>query len=168
MKTFARERDRAEILRRLKALRTDNVRQWGRMSVHQMVCHLNDSFRIATGQVRVSASTERVPRGIIKWFALYVPLRWPQGIATRPEIDQIVAGTKPVDFAGDLAQLVAFVETCTARRSTFEWPPHPIFGRMSEADWLRWAYLQRIIISVNSVRETHTAHSHFDTGGRFI
>jgi hypothetical protein len=27
------------------------------------------------------------------------------------------------------------------RRPDFNWPVHPIFGRMSHREWLRWAYL---------------------------
>ena len=75
MKTLARPRDTAELLQRVRALRPDSVRRWGRMSVHQMVCHLCDGFRMGMGE-------------------------------------------KPV------------------RRQI-----HPLFGRMSEAAWLRWGYL---------------------------
>jgi hypothetical protein len=43
MKTLARERDRDEILRRLTTLDPQRAARWGRMSAHQMVCHLTDS-----------------------------------------------------------------------------------------------------------------------------
>jgi hypothetical protein len=49
MKTLARERDRAEILTRLRALPPAGVPRWGRMTAHQMVCHLADSFLMVTG-----------------------------------------------------------------------------------------------------------------------
>ena len=45
MKTLARQRDKAEILQRLSKVRPESVRRWGRMSAHQMVCHLSDAFR---------------------------------------------------------------------------------------------------------------------------
>ena len=140
MKTLARQRDKAEILQRLRAVRPESVRWWGRMSSHQMVCHLSDSFRMVTGQKPVSHATSVLRRTIVKWTALYLPLRWPAGILTRPEIDQEAGGTRPIDFAADVSELVALVEIVTAGRSA-GWHPHPLFGRMSEAAWLRWAYL---------------------------
>ena len=141
MKTLARDRDKAEILRRLRTVRPESARRWGRMSAHQMVCHLSDSFRVVLGQKTVSSATGLLPRTLVKWTALYAPLRWPPGILTRPEIDQEVGGTKPVDFAADVAQLEALVELVTTQRKDVAWQAHPIFGRMSETAWLRWAYL---------------------------
>ena len=141
MKTLARQRDKAEILQRLREVHPESVRRWGRMSAHQMVCHLNDSFRMGTGQKPVSHATSLLQRTIVKWIVLYLPLPWPAGILTRPEIDQELGGTRPVDFAADLTQLEAMVELITTETESFDWQLHPIFGRMSEAAWLRWAYL---------------------------
>ena len=92
-------------------------------------------------QKPVSHATSLLQRTIVKWIALYLPLPWPAGIPTRPEIDQELGGTRPVDFAADVAQLEALLEHITTQTRTFEWQAHPIFGRMSEAAWLRWAYL---------------------------
>ena len=140
MKTLARERDKAELLHRLQRLRPDRVARWGRMSAHQMVCHLTDAFRMMTGDKLVSDSTSRLQRTIVKWIALYLPLSWPAGIPTRPEIDQELGGTRPAAFADDLDRLAALVAQVTpaGRR---DHRPHPIFGRMSEGAWLRWGYL---------------------------
>jgi hypothetical protein len=141
MKTLARRRDEAEILQRLRQVQPESVRRWGRMSAHQMVCHLNDSFHMAAGHTRVSHTASLRDRTIVKWIALYLPLPWPAGIVTRPEIDQELGGTRPVEFAADVAQLEALLKLVAGQPRTFDWPPHPIFGRMSHAAWLRWAYL---------------------------
>jgi hypothetical protein len=141
MNTLARERCKAEIRRRLRNVRPDNTRRWGQMSAHQMVCHLSDSCRMALGRKPVSDATGRLPRPLVKWIALYLPLRWPADIPTRPEIDQQCAGAKPVDFAADVAELESLLELVATREKDFNWPVHPIFGRMSRAAWLRWAYL---------------------------
>jgi hypothetical protein len=111
------------------------------MSAHQMVCHLNDSFLAVTGQRRVSPATGPLQQTLGKWMALYVPLRWPSGIETRPEIDQELGGTRPTDFTADVARLEALVDLVTTRPGCFEGQAHPIFGRMSEFAWMRWAYL---------------------------
>jgi Protein of unknown function (DUF1569) len=140
MKTLAREQDKAEIVRRLRTVRPDSARRWGRMTAPQMICHLCDACRMATGQKVVSDTTLPLPRTLVKWLALYTPLRWRTGILTRPEIDQQVAGTKPGDFAADVAELEGLLELLTTRPAK-GWPAHPIFGRMSHAAWLRWGYL---------------------------
>jgi hypothetical protein len=139
MKTLAQADRKAEILQRLARLRPDSPRQWGRMSAHQMICHLNDSARVALGERAASPATGVMQRTLIKWAALYLPLRWPPGFPTRPEIDQEAGGTCPSNFEADRADLAAFVERLTAPHVT--WGTHPIFGPMSHAAWLRWAYL---------------------------
>ncbi|MGH9319022.1 MAG: hypothetical protein ACRD21_04425, partial [Vicinamibacteria bacterium] len=141
MKTLARPRDKAEILSRLNEVRSSSVRRWGRMSAHQMVCHLSDSFRAFMGRKSVSQAGSRTQRTIVKWVALYLPLPWPAGIETRPEIDQELGGTRPVDFAADVADLEALLELVTAEPRSFDWQIHPTLGRMSDAAWLRWGYL---------------------------
>lgn len=142
MKTLARPRDKAEILRRLKTVRPESARRWGRMSAHQMVCHVGDALRMAMGHRPVTPATGLLQQTIVKWIALYAPLRWPTGrIRTCPEIDQELGGTRPVDFTADLAQVEALVEAVTALERSFDWPPHPVFGRVSNAGWLRWGYL---------------------------
>jgi len=140
MKTMARVQDKEEIVRRLRTIRADSGRRWGRMSAHQMICHLSDSFLAVTGQRHVSPASGPLQRTVIKWIALYAPLKWPRGVPTRPEVDQEVGGTKPSHFAADVTQLEMLVELITTRKGCFG-PTHPIFGNMSNTDWMRWAYL---------------------------
>ncbi len=106
-----------------------------------MVCHVSDALRMGTGHKPVSRATSLLHRTVVKWTVLYLPLPWPAGIRTRPEIDQELGGTRPSDFAADVAQLRDLLELVTAPTRTFEWQGHPIFGRMSRAAWLRWGYL---------------------------
>lgn len=142
MKTLARARDREELLRRLRTLRPDSARRWGRMSAPQMVCHLGDCFRMALAERPVSPARPIVPRIAAKWIALYLPLRWPAGlIPTRPEIDPQRGGTPPAAFAADLVQVEALLDRVVTASRTMNGHLHPMFGRMSEAEWLRWGYL---------------------------
>jgi Protein of unknown function (DUF1569) len=141
MRTLARPRDKAEVLHRLRAVRPESVARWGRMSAHQMVCHLSDGYRMAIGEKVVTRTGGLFHRTVFKWIVLYAPLRWPSGIPTSPEIDQELQGTRPVSFGSDVAQLEALVELVTTRARSSDWQGHPLFGRLSEAAWLRWAYL---------------------------
>lgn len=141
MKTLARRDDKEEILKRLRTIRPGSPRKWGRMSAHQMICHLSDSFMAVTGRRHASPASGPLQRTVVKWIALYAPLKWPHGIRTRPEVDQEAGGTRPSDFAADVAQLEALVELVTTQTTCFDGQQHPIFGPMSESAWLRWAYL---------------------------
>src|SRR5262249_8401694 len=104
MKTLHNPQDKREILSRLEAVRESSSRQWGKMSAHQMICHLCDSFRGVMGEKSLSMAPW-FGRGMAKWFALRVPLQWPKGMKTRPEMDQLVAGTPPAAFARDVVEL---------------------------------------------------------------
>lgn len=141
MKTLASPECKAEILRRLQTVRPDAPRRWGRMSAHQMVCHLHDSFLAVTGRRSISPATGLFQRTFLKWLALYAPLRWPPGVRTRPEVDQEIGGTPPGDFARDVADLRMMLDIITTQPGCFDGQAHPIFGRMSHRDWMRWAYL---------------------------
>jgi len=141
MKTLARARDKAEILRRLGTLRQDSVRRWGRMSAHQMVCHLGDGYRILIGERRTELAASPLPRPIMKAIALYLPLKWPPGILTTPDLDQDIGGTRPIDFHADVAELAKLLDRASLPRPEVPGRLHPLFGRMSDAAWMRWAYL---------------------------
>jgi len=141
VKTLARERDKAEVLRRLSALRHDSQRRWGRMSAHQMVCHLSDGYRILTGERRTELAASPLPRPIMKALALYLPLKWPPGISTTPDLDQDIGGTKPIDFDADVAELAKLLDRANLPYPDVPERLHPLFGRMSDVAWMRWAYL---------------------------
>lgn len=127
--------------RRLNTLRPDSPRRWGKMSAHQMICHLSDSLRIALGERRAGSATGLFQRTVMKWFALYVPLPWPHGIPTMPEAQQGAGGTPPVDFARDREQLIRLTERfCDPARDS-SCDSHPLFGRLTREQWMRWAYL---------------------------
>jgi hypothetical protein len=111
------------------------------MSAPQMVCHLSDAFRMLVDQIPVSLATGLPQRTVMKWAALYLPVPWPPGIPTRPEIDQRRGGTKPTSFATDVKELEALVGRIAAGIGTFDGRVHPIFGALSESAWLRWGYL---------------------------
>jgi hypothetical protein len=141
MNTLAREETRAELVTRLRSARHDCVRQWGRMTAHQMVCHLSDTFRMALGEKPVRDASSLLTRTAIKWMALRAPFQWRPGIVTVPEVDQEGKGTPPTTFATDLEEAERLLLMVASRAGSATWPDHPVFGRMSEAEWLRWAYL---------------------------
>jgi hypothetical protein len=139
MKTLANPRDKKEILERLAKVRETSERRWGSMTASQMVCHLSDSFRVSLGEKTTSSTVTFTKRTIVKFIALRLPLQWPHGVKTRPEVDQQIGGTRPTDFAPDVATLRALMERfCSAEG---EFAPHAMFGQLSRAERKRHAYL---------------------------
>lgn len=131
---------RAEIVSRLRELEPDAPRRWGKMTACQMVCHLNDSFLGMMGDKPAEIPGFSLWR-LTKAGALWWPMQWPHGVKTRPEFEQGVGGTKPAEFEADRAMLLATIEKFARQPRAFEFRPHPMFGRMTEKEWMRWAYL---------------------------
>jgi len=104
-----------------------------------MVCHLGDAFRAALSEKYISPSSTVWKRTLLKWTALWIPLPWPHGFKTRPEMDQQQGGTQPGEFASDLDKLrILFERFCTWEG---EFAPHAILGEMSRTERMRHAYL---------------------------
>lgn len=130
---------RAEIIARLRRLTPNSPRRFGRMTPHQAICHLSDSFRSMMTPVAITSVATPLSRTVMKWVALNAPMKWPSGVKTMPEVDQEIGGTKPVEFARDREQLEALIEEFATRRDG-DFQPHPMFGRMTAREWQRWGW----------------------------
>jgi hypothetical protein len=139
MRTLAATGDRESILQRIASLTPSDARLWGKMSAHQMVCHLCDAYRLPLGEKTASPATGFLPPPVMKWIALQLPLKWPHGVATRPEMEQGVGGTPPAEFERDRAGLLSTLRRFCGTAELKQ--PHPFFGAMSQQEWLRWGYL---------------------------
>ena len=76
----------------------------------------------------------------MKWVALDLPMNWPHGVKTRPEVDQEVCGTPPKEFSADLETLKGELERFSTGSGFSAWPPHSIFGSLTKEEWMRWGY----------------------------
>jgi hypothetical protein len=140
MKTLADVADRTEVRRRIEGLTVDDRRMWGAMTVGQMVCHCTDAYLYALGERAAAPVKPPIPRTMMKWVGLWLPMPWPRGVPTVPEMDQVAgAGTPPAGFAEDRAALLAGFDRFVVK--TDEWPPHSIFGAMTREEWMRWGFL---------------------------
>lgn len=142
MKSLHNAECRHEVVGRVQRVRPDTPRTWGKMTAPQMICHLNDAFLGVMGSKPLE-----IPRGftlwpVLKYIALYAPMKWPQGVPTRPEMDQLGGGgTPPAEFERDVRSLLDTMERFARRPRDFQFHPHPMFKEMSEAQWMRWGYL---------------------------
>ena len=131
---------RACVLTRLRTLTSNSTRRWGRMNPHEAMCHLSDSFQAMMNLMPISSKSNIFTRNLVRWIALHSMFPWPHGVKTMPEVDQEIGGTKPVEFERDERALEALIEQF-AHRTSADLQPHPIFGRLSNAEWQRWGYL---------------------------
>ncbi len=137
MSTLADPRVRAACRERIQRLDPNASPKWGRMTAPQMVCHLNDSFRVGMGEKYASPATSLLQTTLIKWVALRAPLRWPPGVPTRPEIEQGRGGTPPGEWENDRTELLGLLESFADRQTL---GAHPVFGPLSRREWLTWGY----------------------------
>jgi hypothetical protein len=141
MKTLANAKDKEEIVQRLRGIRPESQRRWGKMTAPEMVCHLSDAFRISMGQKAARPARTVFTRTLFKWAGLWFPTRWPHGVRTVPECDPKLGGSSPAEFESDLGELWGLLDRFTRQPDGFQWAAHPIFGPMSEKEWMRWGYL---------------------------
>ena len=69
-KTLSNPADQQEILLRLSRLSPHDKGLWGRMTVHEAVCHMQDSYLIPLGEKLAEPALSRMP-GLVKRLALY-------------------------------------------------------------------------------------------------
>lgn len=127
--------------RRIAGLAPDAPRRWGRMSAHQAVCHLADSFGAVLGDVTLTRPDVPAVFGSApaRFVALTLPLPWPKGVATAPEMDQEQRGTPPGEYEADVARLRENMHRF-ARSGGRGLEPHIVFGPLGPGEWGRWGW----------------------------
>jgi hypothetical protein len=130
----------AEIMGRLEKLTPQNERQWGRMTVDQMISHLCDGYRQALGDRPVPSRSTVYERVIVRWVGLHTPFRWPRGAKTTPEADQLQGGTPPAEFERGVSDLRALLRRVVEAGDGLEGHAHPTLGPLTTREWGTWCY----------------------------
>ena len=138
MKTLASAGVVAEIRERLLRLTPEDRALWGQMSVTQMVRHLDYSYDVALAD-RSVGPVPGPPQWLLKFAALRVPMQWPKGTPTTPELVVALEEDCPLNFAELVQETIAKMDA-VARGVRWQ-TSHPMFGKMSAKDWMRWGYL---------------------------
>jgi hypothetical protein len=136
MSSLADPTAQAALRQRIASLTPQSPRQWGKMTPHQMLCHLNDAFKMADGSRQTGSIDNFVSRTLIRFVALHTSMKWPHGAKTMPEADQEQNGTRPAEWQRDHAELLALFDAFAARNGH----PHPFFGPLTATEWNVWAY----------------------------
>ena len=121
----------AHVLDRIRRLRPDAARPWGRMTAPQMVAHLSDQMRHTLGDATCQVQPGPLRNPVVRYLVIYW-LPWPKGRVTGPPEAFL---TQPTAWDDDVATLIALVERFVARGPSGDWPEHALLGRMSGRDW---------------------------------
>ena len=122
------ENYRSQIIERIRRLRRDTPRRWGKMSADQMLWHVNGGLLMALGQIDVPPRRLPMPRPLVRFFVLNLP--WPKGVPTMPMF--VASGS--YDFESERARCLRLIDQLAAKRLDERWPAHPLLGQVSGRD----------------------------------
>ena len=119
---------KAEIMRRLRQLRPDSARRWGKMSVAQMLWHVNEAMEGALGRIPMDRVKPPIPlpRALLKFLVLNAP--WGKGA---PTLKRWVPQHDGYDFAAEHARCLRLVDEVTTKPVGDDWPESPTLGHMT-------------------------------------
>ncbi len=135
MRTLHRPADRAEILSRAQRLSSVTPARWGRLTAPQMVTHITDAIRMATGSLPVPSKRMVVRFPPLKQLLVYL-LPMPKGLPTAPAL----LARAPAEWGSELTQLAAELDAFGRHPAGGPWPVHPAFGTLSRRAWGVLAY----------------------------
>jgi hypothetical protein len=122
-----------EIKERLRQLRPDNSRQWGKMSPAQMLAHCSAGIEMAVGTIRPPrAFIGRVIGSAVKRVALRdeEPMR-----RNSPTAKELLI-TRDVDFEAERKRLSNLIDRfAAAGPSGCTGHPHAFFGPLTPDEW---------------------------------
>lgn len=121
----------AAVGKRLAALRPDCHPKWGKMSVDQMLWHVNQTLQLHLGEIAAPRGKTGLPRGFIKFLVLNLP--WPKGSPTLPTL----LANQQYDFAHEHKRCQQLIDKFTRKGLDEQWPENPLFGRVSGTDLSR-------------------------------
>jgi hypothetical protein len=119
----------ASIRKRIESLRVDSPRRWGKMTIDQMLWHVNVSMREAVGDYTPKLKPLPVPKVVLRWAVINMP--WGRGARTRP--DMYAVSTH--DFNTQKAECLALVDRIYGMPLTAPWPDSASMGRMTGKHW---------------------------------
>jgi hypothetical protein len=117
---------REKLRTRLQALQPDAMRQWGQMSVDQMLKHVNMALSLALGKATLPPMKMPMPGALFRFVAVNFP--WPKNSPTHPGLS--VRGER-CDFVSEKARCLTLLEEFARKPTESAWPDSPIFGRVT-------------------------------------
>ena len=122
-----------DFVKRVEQLRPDTQRQWGTMEPEQMLHHLNLAVGSGVGFADLPDESYFLSRTLFRWILVDWFNEQPVGL--RLPLNFVIAPNQHFDFAAEQQQLVKTINKAGKMTASKEWEPHPMFGKMSQAEW---------------------------------
>lgn len=117
-------------LERIDKLHPGLQPRFGKMNVHQMICHCTDQLRLAMGRKKA------IQNGGVNPLKILLLAKSGKTVPTPKGFDQVEGeGTKPVDFESDKLLLKNHILEFSKLPVDFEYARHPYFGKISSQRW---------------------------------
>ncbi|HEX7879053.1 MAG TPA: DUF1569 domain-containing protein [Candidatus Eisenbacteria bacterium] len=133
-RTLCDDKDRAELLERLRRLQPDSPRQWGTLDAPGMLCHVTDAFRLALGQIQSRPHYNALSRSIGKFLVVNTSLRPPKGRIKAPPETMF---TSPSEWSRDLTSCEELAMRVASGEAS---AVHPAFGPLTPEEWGRMCW----------------------------
>jgi len=123
---------RDSIRARVHKLSPDTSARWGKMSVDQMLWHVNRVMSNALGEFEPTEMAVPIPRGLAKFLTLNMP--WPKNAPTQPAY----RADERHDFTAERDRCLHLIDQLTARGlDSPSWGKSAAFRHMTGRDWSR-------------------------------
>lgn len=130
MKSVWNPADARDLHDRIDRLSGTTAARWGRMSAPQMIMHLCDALRMASGELPVRSRNLPIRYPPLKQLIVYfVPI--PKNFPTAPEL----IARAPSEWTADVGELHLRLEEFVRRGPTATAAEHPAFGKMTGRQW---------------------------------
>ena len=117
-------------LTRIDSLTPNHKTKYGKMNVHQMVCHCSDFYRIALEELTL-IETPKLSKEEVQILA-----KERKTVPAPKDINQVAGkGTKPTNFKNDIRLLKEKMTLFFNSPKKVKFPPHFYFGFLTRAQW---------------------------------
>ena len=136
MKTIYDPAVRDELLKRVDNINPKLQSQWGKMSIDQMVHHINLTYAAYFGEVTPTPRGSAFKKRLLKFLAL-APTPIPKGKAeTLPEF----VANENYKLDEEKARLQSYIKRMSALKSQDTWPVSAAFGPLDAEEYGRLSY----------------------------
>jgi hypothetical protein len=124
----------ADVKRRVQALTPEMKPQWGKMSIDQMLHHVNLVLAESLGEHTAKPNVRGLPKTLVRWAILNLP--WGKGAPTRP--DMLIPEGQRYDFALEKDRCLTMIDRFLAKPLADAWPRSANFSMTGR----HWSQLQ--------------------------
>ena len=106
-----------QLRKRVESLTPSAKRQWGKMSVDQMLWHCNQALEMAIGTYKPTGErSPPIPKPVLKFMVLRLP--WMKGAPTGPDF----VARQTHDFASEKTKMLRLIDVICERDCAGSWP----------------------------------------------